>query len=120
MPNNILNGWRRAITKITLALLLLYVLAMSVPVIATNATINSKWICGDSSDLYQGLTELGETAVATGIVGDDLFFMSFWANAETGTWTVVVSKTKDYGKSCMVLEGTNYRNRKRNTLLHSI
>ena len=120
MPNNILNGWRRAIIKIALVLLLLYTLAISLPVIATNATINSKWVCEDSSDLYQGLTELGETAVATGIVGDDLFFMSFWANAETGTWTVVVSKTKDYGKSCMVLEGNHYRNRKRNALLNTI
>jgi hypothetical protein len=93
---------------------------MSVPIIATNATIDSKWLCGDSNDLYESLTSIGETAVATGTVGDNLFFMSFWANAETGSWTVVVSKTKDYSKSCMVLEGNQYRSRKKNNLLNSI
>jgi hypothetical protein len=72
------------------------------------AYIDSKWTCGSTKDLYEGLSEVGETAVASGIVGDNVLFMS-----------IVASFYKKPSTSCIVLEGKDYQT-KHKILLNTI
>jgi hypothetical protein len=120
MPNNILNGWRRVINRILFITLIVYLLIICVPVIASAIYINNKWTCGSTQELYKGLTGVGETLVSTGIVGDNVFYMSLWANSATGTWTIIASMYKEPATSCIVLDGSRFQTQKARILSNSI
>ena len=110
MLNNILTGWCQAIVKFTFIFTLLCLIVMCIPVLAGAPLVGteSKWFCGASEDLYSELIRYKEEPIMSGSVVDDLFYMSFWANAVTGTWTIIVSSSKEKGTSCMVLEGSKF------------
>lgn len=120
MLNNIQNGWRQVINRILFITLIVYLLIICIPVIASAVYINNKWTCGSTREVYEGLTGVGETTISTGAVGDNVFFMSLWANSTTGTWTIVASMYKDTATSCIVLEGSRFQSKKPSTLLNSI
>ena len=106
MLNNILNGWRPAITKLTIIGLLLYFIAKSV--LASSIIVESKWACGASLEVGEALHDGGEEIIATGAV-DDLFIMSFWANKTTREWTLVLTDNKKRELSCIVAYGSKLR-----------
>ena len=106
MLNNILNGWRPAITKITIIGLALYFIVRSV--MASSVIVDSKWACGPSLEIGEALLEGGEEVIATGTV-DDLFLMSFWANKATREWTLVLTDNKNRELSCVVAYGSKLR-----------
>lgn len=109
MLNNILNGWRPAITKIAIAGILLYLVAKCIPVLAAGVVVDSKWTCGTSKEVGETLIANGEDIIATGVV-EDLFLMSFWANRETREWTLVLTDNKNREISCVVAYGSKLKN----------
>ncbi len=109
MLNNILNGWRPAITKIAIIGILLYLVAKCIPVLAATALVDSKWSCGTSKEVGESLIANGEDIIATGVV-EDLFLMSFWANRETREWTLVLTDNKNREISCVVAYGSKLKN----------
>lgn len=109
MHNNILNGWRLAITKIVIACGLLYIISLSLPVISSAFNISPKWMCGSSKEVGLALTSNDEGVIATGIVSENNLLMTFWANS-LGDWTLVA--TGNAGEySCVVVHGKGFRPR---------
>lgn len=108
MLNNTLNGWRPLITKLAIIGILLYLVAICIPVLAASVVVDSKWTCGPSKEVGETLSTNGEDIIATGIV-DDLFVMSFWANRETREWTLVLTDNKNRDISCVVAYGSKLR-----------
>lgn len=106
MLNNILNGWRPAITKLTIIGLVLYFVAKSV--LASSIIVDSKWACGASLEIGEALGSSGEEIIATGAV-DDMFIMSFWANRTTREWTLVLTDNGNRELSCVVAYGSKLR-----------
>ena len=106
MLNNILNGWRPAITKLAIIGLVLYFIAKSV--LASSIIVESKWACGASMEVGEALLGGGEEIIATGAV-DDMFIMSFWANRTTREWTLVLTDNKNRELSCVVAYGSKLK-----------
>ena len=106
MLNNILNGWRPAITKLIIIGLVLYFVAKSV--LASSIIVDSKWACGASSEIGTSLKSSGEEIIATGAV-DDMFIMSFWANRTTREWTLVLTDNGNRELSCIVAYGSKLK-----------
>ena len=106
MLNNILNGWRPAITKLIIIGLVLYFVAKSV--LASSIIVDSKWACGASLEIGTSLKSSGEEIIATGAV-DDMFIMSFWANKETREWTLVLTDNGNKELSCVVAYGSKLK-----------
>lgn len=115
MPNNTLNGWRQAITKIAVVCGLIYLVSISVPIIASSFGKDSKWVCGPSTEVGQALIGNKEIVIATGSIGDDDFLMSFWANP-IGEWTLVATgRGADY--SCVVVHGNSFKSMRVKTFI---
>lgn len=108
MLNNILNGWRPAITKLAIIAFLLYIIVKSIPALAAGVIVDSKWNCGTSAEVGEGLIEYGEEVIATGAV-EDMFIMTFWVNRENRSWTIVLTESKDKEVSCVVAYGTKLK-----------
>ena len=106
MLNNILNGWRPAITKLIIIGLVLYFVAKSV--LASSVLVESKWACGSSLELGTSLKSIGEEIIATGAV-DNMFIMSFWASQETREWTLVLTDNTNREISCVVAYGSKLK-----------
>ncbi|CAB4241887.1 hypothetical protein UFOVP71_425 [uncultured Caudovirales phage] len=115
MLNNTPNGWRPAITKIALTLVLVYVISICISVIAAAFVIESEWNCGSSKEVYTLLSNNGEEIVATGTVGDK-FLMTLWAGRDS-EWSVVVTSVKTFELSCIVIYGNNYKKLKEKTFI---
>jgi hypothetical protein len=107
MLNNILNGWRPAITKLAIGGILLFLLVKCIPVLAAVA-VEAKWTCGPTKEVIETLTQSGEEIIATGAV-EEVLFMTFWANRSTRDWTLVVTGKENSEVSCVVLYGTKLR-----------
>ena len=105
MLNNILNGWRPAITKLILALAGLYLVALCLPVLAKTFLADSKWVCSSTKEVKEALGNNGEKIIGLGKVQEDVL-MSFWYGKD-GDWTVVATHA-DSEKSCIVLFGKNF------------
>lgn len=107
MLNNIQNGWRPVITKIAIVCGLVYLISVCLPVLASAFSVDSKWTCGTSAEVGEALTNNYEEVIATGIVGKDDFYMTFWAN-KGGEWTLVATD-KNGDHSCVVVYGKGFR-----------
>ena len=115
MLNNILNGWRLVITKIALAIGLVYLIYASTFVIVRAFASESKWECGSTKEVYEYLSLNDEEVIASGTV-DDRFIMTFWANPRA-EWSVVVTSTKTFEASCVVIYGNNHKKQRVKTFI---
>jgi hypothetical protein len=115
MLNNIQNGWRPVITKIAIVCGLVYLISVCLPVLASAFNVDSKWTCGTSAEVGESLSDNNEDVVATGIVGQNDFIMTFWANS-TGDWTLVATG-KDGEHSCVVVHGKKFRTLRSKTFI---
>lgn len=107
MHNNIQSGWRQAITKIAIVCGLVYLISICLPVLASAFTADSKWVCGPSTEVGEALSSNREDVIATGVIGNNDFLMTFWASP-AGDWTLVATG-KDADYSCVVIHGKNFR-----------
>lgn len=111
MLNNILNGWRRVITKIAIIIALVYVIIICIPVIFVSKFPNEyKWTCGETVEVIETLQSNGEQIVASGNISDDSIFMTFWVNDNSKEWTLLVTiPANEKSHSCIVLYGAKHR-----------
>ncbi len=107
MHNNTPSGWRPAITKLAIVCGLVYLIAISLPVLASVFGVESKWVCGASAEVSEALVENKENIIATGLVGSNDFLMTLWAN-KAGEWTLVAT-SKDASYSCVVIHGSRLK-----------
>jgi hypothetical protein len=115
MHNNILNGWRQAITKILVVCGLVYLISISVPTIASAFGKSSKWTCGSSVEVGEALSDNNENVIATGSISNGEFLMSFWAN-QYGDWTVVATG-ENASYSCVVVHGKGFKTLRTKTFI---
>lgn len=108
MLNNIQNGWRPLITKLGIAFLVSFVVVFSWPVAAEVFQLESKWTCGDTSELGKELQGHGEQIVGVGTM-DDIVIISIWVNVESLTWTIVASPSAKKETSCIVIHGDKFK-----------
>jgi hypothetical protein len=116
MLNNILSGWRPAITKIFAIIGVVSLLAVCVPVIAAAFFVENKWECAKTSLLQEGLEINGEKIIASGTVFNEALVMTFWANPE-GEWSILVTPISEPEHSCITLYGTKFRTLKLKTFI---
>ena len=63
--------------------------------------------CNDSQSAWRNLNEnYGETRQSVAIGRDGIVIVETWANPETGTFTILGTST--FGKSCVIMEGTDW------------
>jgi hypothetical protein len=109
MLNNILNGYRPLIIKTGVILLLVfcsYSLLAPAQADPTVNTVDTKWICGDSEQLSEELTAMGETVILAGSL-DDIAVFTLWVNPKTRSWSAVATSTKNKEMSCLIVHGKN-------------
>jgi len=105
MLNNILNGWRPAITKLGIISLIVLVTFYTWPVKAEVFKLESNWTCGKTVDLVAELRSAGEDVVITGAI-DGVVMLTFWVNPTTRTFTAVGTPVANPDTSCIIIHGT--------------
>jgi len=108
MLNNILNGWRPLTTKLSLGILLGFVIVFSWPVAAEVFNLDTKWVCGDTLQLGKELRAAGEQIVGVGSM-DEVIMIAIWVNVESRSWTIVASPRSKKETSCIVIHGNNFK-----------
>lgn len=105
MLNNILNGWRPAITKIGFITLLAFCVAfLAWPVNAEVFKLDSQWTCGKTTELATELKAAGEDVVMVGSI-DGVVVFTLWANPNTRTFTAVATPKAKPETSCIIIHG---------------
>jgi len=116
MLNNILSGWRPAITKIFITLGIVGLLMVCLPVIAAAFFVDHKWECANTKLLQEGLEINGEKIIASGTVFEDNLIMTFWTSPD-GDWTILVTPRSTPELSCITLYGNKLRTLKLKTYI---
>lgn len=92
-------------TRFHAVLAVLIILAMLCLVMMAKAFAQQP--CGPTADVLKMISEkYHEAAIGGGTAQDGKVVISTFANAETGTWTIVVSGAD--GKSCIIAAGADY------------
>ena len=108
MLNNILNGWRPAITKLGIISLIVLVTFYTWPVNAEVFKLESNWTCGKTLDLGKELQGAGEQIIGTGKI-DGVVMMTIWVNTTTRSWTMVATPVATPDTSCIIIHGDNFK-----------
>jgi len=108
MLNNILNGWRPLTTKLGIGFLVGFVVVCSWPVAAEVFNLDTKWVCGETTQLGKELQAGGEQIVGVGSM-DGIIMVSIWVNVDSRTWTIVASPLSKKETSCIVVHGDKFK-----------